>query len=55
MIRRYLVILHDPEASEGAYSVVNFVTGKVLAKDLDTTRDSGAFCKTVPVPEKVNA
>ncbi len=50
--RKNLVILHDPAAEEGAYSVVNFVTGETLAAELATTRDAGAFCKTVPVPVK---
>jgi hypothetical protein len=49
--RKNLAITHNPEA-EAPYSVVNFVTGEVLATDLETTRDSGAFCKTVPVPAR---
>jgi hypothetical protein len=56
--RKNLVILHDPnggEEGEGAYSVHNGATGETLISGLATTRDSGAFCKTVPLPEKVNA
>ena len=53
--RKNLAIVHDPSATEGPYSVVNFVTGEVLASELETTRESGAFCKTVAAPEKVSA
>lgn len=53
--RKNLAIVHDPAAEENPYSVVNFVTGEVLATDLETTRASGAFCKTVAAPEKVSA
>lgn len=50
--RKNLAITHNPEASEdeGAYGVINFVTGEVLASGLPTTRDAGAFCKTVETP-----
>ena len=54
--RKNLVILHDPtggEDGEGAYSVHDGKTGKTLISGLATTRESGAFCKTVPVPAKV--
>lgn len=53
--RKNLVIAHDPNAGEdeGAYSVINYQTGVVLADGLLTTRESGAFCKTVELPEKV--
>lgn len=50
--RKNLVIMHDPNAEEGAYSVHNFVTGEVLTDGLDTTRDAGQFVKGVPAPAK---
>jgi hypothetical protein len=49
--RKNLAITHDPSAEETPYAVVNFVTGEVLART-ETTREAGAFCKTVPVPAK---
>ena len=55
-MRKGLVILHDPtggEDGEGAYSVHDAKTNKTLASGLATTRDSGAFCKTVKAPAKV--
>jgi hypothetical protein len=45
--RKGLAIVHDFNEPEGPYQVVNYVTGEVLATELPTTRDSGAFCKTV--------
>ena len=45
--RKKLAITHHFTAPEGPYAVVNFETGKVLAENLETTRDAGAFCKTV--------
>ncbi len=53
--RKNLVILHDPtggEEGEGSYSVHNGATNETLVSGLATTRDSGAFCKTVKVPAK---
>lgn len=50
--RKNLAIVHDFDAEEGPYEVVNFKTGEVLATELETTRDAGAFCKTVPAPAK---
>lgn len=51
--RKKLAIVHEFTAEEGPYMVVNFETGAVLARELETTRDAGAFCKTVPAPAKV--
>lgn len=51
--RKSLAITHDAET--GDYAVVNFETGEVLADGLETTRDSGAFCKTVALPAKAEA
>lgn len=50
--RKKLAIVHDFNEPEGPYMVVNFETGAVLASELPTTRDSGAFCKTVKAPAK---
>jgi hypothetical protein len=50
--RKGLAIVHDFGMEDGPYQVVNFVTGAVLASELETTRDAGAFCKTVKVPAK---
>ena len=50
--RKNLAIVHDFDAENGPYQVVNFATGEVLAEELETTRDAGAFCKTVPAPKK---
>jgi hypothetical protein len=46
--RKNLAILHDAETGE--YAVHDFVKGETLASELETTREAGAFCKTVPVP-----
>jgi hypothetical protein len=48
--RKNLFILHNSETGE--YAVFNFVTQEFLAEELATTREAGAFCKTVPVPAK---
>jgi len=54
--RKNAAIVHFPEREEGAYEVVNFVTGKRLAKNLPTTRAAGRFlADEVPLPEKANA
>lgn len=53
--RKNLAITHDFDAPEGPYNVVNFLTGEVLATEIQTTRDAGAFCKTVPAPVKEKA
>lgn len=45
--RKKLAITHHFTAPEGPYAVVNFETGKVLAREIPTTREAGAFCKTV--------
>lgn len=50
--RKNLAITHSPE--EG-YAVVRFTDGTVLADELATTREAGAFCKNVPLPEKASA
>jgi hypothetical protein len=50
--RKGLAIVHDFGMEDGPYQVVNFVTGEVLASELETTRDAGQFCKTVKVPAK---
>lgn len=50
--RKNIAIVHNGETGE--YRVIN-ARGKALAKGLTTTRDAGAFCKTVPLPEKVDA
>ena len=47
--RKGIFIVHNAETGE--YRVVNG-KGKALAKGLTTTREAGAFCKTVPLPEK---
>lgn len=47
--RKNLAITHDAES--GTYAVIRFTDGAVLADELPTTRDAGAFCKTIPVPE----
>jgi hypothetical protein len=48
--RKNLFIMHDGETGE--YAVYDFVKGEFLARELATTRDAGAFCKSVPVPVK---
>ena len=48
--RKNLVITHDAESGE--YAVIRFTDGEVLADELATTREAGAFCKTVPLPER---
>lgn len=50
--RKAIAIAHNAETGE--YRVIN-AKGHALAKGLETTRDAGAFCKTVPLPEKVSA
>lgn len=45
--RKKLAIVHHFTAPEGPYAVVRYTDGKVLAEGLETTRDAGAFCKTV--------
>jgi hypothetical protein len=50
--RKKLAIVHDFGMEDGPYQVVNFETGAVLAAELETTRDAGAFCKTVAAPAK---
>lgn len=57
--RKNAAIVHLPEAAEGKqYAVVNFVTGKFLAKSLPTTRACGRFLADEvpnPVREPANA
>lgn len=48
--RKHLAITHDPESK--TYAVVNYVSGEILEDGIETTRESGAFCKTVPLPAK---
>lgn len=50
--RKELAIVHNAETGE--YRVVN-ARGKALAKGLSTTREAGAFCKTVELPEPATA
>lgn len=45
--RKNLAIVHDFGMEDGPYQVVRFTDGEVLASELETTRDAGAFCKTV--------
>jgi hypothetical protein len=50
--RKNLAITHDANATdELPYAVVRFTDGEVLERTA-TTREAGAFCKTVPVPAK---
>lgn len=51
--RKNLALLHDEKSGE--YSVFDFVKSQTLVDGLETTRAAGAFCKTVPVPPKVDA
>lgn len=55
--RKNAVILHFAEADKGKqYQVRDFVTGRVLAKNLPTTRAAGRFlADEVELPEKVSA
>lgn len=50
--RKNIAIVHNAETGE--YRVID-AKGKALAKGLVTTREAGAFCKTVPLPEKETA
>lgn len=45
--RKNLAIVHDFGMEDGPYQVVRYTDGEVLASELETTRDAGAFCKTV--------
>lgn len=45
--RKNLAIVHDFGMEDGPYQVVRFTDGEVLASELETTREAGAFCKTV--------
>lgn len=47
--RKGIAIAHNAETGE--YRVIN-AKGHALAKNLETTRAAGAFCKTVEAPAK---
>lgn len=55
-MRKSLAIVHDFNEPEGPYMVVRFTTGEVLGREIPTTREAGALCKTLEkVPAPVEA
>ena len=48
--RKGLAIVHDFNEPEGPYMVVRFTTGEVLGREIPTTREAGALCKTLEKP-----